>query len=77
MRLKLFEADDFEIEDEITDEEVDGEEETEDEVEITEPGQEENEMSRKKVQFPLFFEATYDDSGKAASISNEDKRELA
>ena len=67
MRLKLLEADGFD--DEILD----------DEEELIEPETEldQNEMTRRKISFPLLFEASYDDSGKPASISRDDREQIA
>ena len=62
MRLRLLEADGFD--DDMFDDETEGEE-------IIDDGEETltNELKGRKISFPLLFEATYDDSGEAASIS--------
>lgn len=67
MRLRLLEAEGFD--DEIID----------DEEEVIEPEQEydQNQMTSRKISFPLLFEATYDDSGEPASISRDDKADIA
>ena len=70
MKLRLLEADGFDddmFEDDIEDEE------------IIDYGEETlvNELKGRKISFPLLFEATYDDSGEAASISRQDKENIA
>jgi len=78
MKLKvLLEAEGFEDEEEIEEVDEQPEQEVEEEEVIDDDEPDAGNLKGRKITFPLLFEATYDDSGKAAALSFDEKKDVA